>query len=259
MVNITAAKPFYSVLVLAFFCSLMVAGAAVGLRPLQEENKALDMKKNILLAANLYDSTKSTEQLFANIETRMIELASGEFVTLENISPQDFDQRKAAMTSEMGLSLGDDEDIAGIGRVERYSLVYLVKSDDKLDQIVLPVRGKGLWSTLYGYIAIEEDLTTINGISFYEHGETPGLGGEIENPRWQAGWHDKKIYNEADEEVIRIGGKMGDKAEEHYVDGISGATLTTDGVDDIITFWFGENGFKPFLSQLEAQGGKIDG
>lgn len=259
MVDITAAKPFYSVLVLAFFCSLMVAGAAVGLRPLQEENKALDMKKNILLAANLYDSSRPIEQLFANIEPRIVELESGEFVTLENISPQDFDQRKAAMTSDMGSSLGDDEDVAGIGRVEKYSLVYLVKADDKLDQIILPVRGKGLWSTLYGYIALEEDLTTINGISFYEHGETPGLGGEIENARWQAGWQDKKIYNQANEEVIRIGGKMGDKEAEHYVDGISGATLTTDGVDDIITFWFGENGFKPFLARLEAKGGTIDG
>lgn len=259
MVDITAAKPFYSVLILAFFCSLMVAGAAVGLRPLQEKNQELDKKKNILLAANLYDPSKSTEQLFAGIETRIIELKSGEFVTLENISPQDFDQQKAAMTSEMGALLDDDEDIAGISRVEKYSLVYLVKSDDKLDQIVLPIRGKGLWSTLYGYIAIEEDLTTINGISFYEHGETPGLGGEIENPRWQAGFQNKKIYNQANEEVIRIGGKMGNKEEEHYVDGISGATLTTDGVDDIITFWFGENGFRPFLRRLAAEGGKKNG
>lgn len=259
MVDITAAKPFYSVLVLAFFCSLMVAGAAVGLRPLQEKNKELDKKKNILLAANLYDSTKPIEQLFADIETRIVELESGEFISPENFSIQDYNQQKAATTSDMGSSLGNDEDVAGIGRVEKYSLVYLVKSDDKLDQIVLPIRGKGLWSTLYGYIAIEEDLTTINGISFYEHGETPGLGGEIENPRWQAGWHDKKIYNQADEEVIRIGGKMGDKDKVHYVDGLSGATLTTDGVDDIITFWFGENGFKPFLSRLEANGGKING
>ena len=192
MVDITVAKPFYSVLVLAFFCSLMVAGAAVGLRPLQEENKALDMKKNILLAANLFDSSKSVQQLFANIETRVVDLETGEFVPPETISPEQYDQLKAATSSDMGEALPKQEDIAGIGRLEKYSLVYLVKQDGKLEQIILPIRGKGLWSTLYGYIAIEEDLTTVNGISFYEHGETPGLGGEITNPRWQAGWHDKK-------------------------------------------------------------------
>lgn len=259
MVDIKAAKPFYSVLVLAFFCSLMVAGAAVGLRPLQEQNKELDRKKNILLAANLFDPEKPIEELFESIETRIVELESGDFVSPETISPQDFDQLKAATTDEMGIVLDDEQDIARIGRVEKYSLVYLVTSEDRLDKIVLPVRGKGLWSTMYGYIAIENDLTTINGISFYEHGETPGLGGEIANPSWQADFQGKKIFNQANEEVIRIGRKIGDTEQIHHVDGLSGATLTTDGVDDLITFWFGSNGFKPFLRRLETNGGIIDG
>ncbi len=77
MADESAAKPFYSVLVLAFFCSLMVAGAAVGLRPLQQENIARDQKKNILLAAGLYDSAKPVEQAFGGIETRVVELATG--------------------------------------------------------------------------------------------------------------------------------------------------------------------------------------
>lgn len=259
MVDITAAKPFYSVLVLAFFCSLMVAGAAVGLRPLQEENKALDRKKNILLAANLYDQSQSIQKLFEGIEARVVELETGNFVSTDTISPDEYDQLKAAMSKDMGEALSSEEDIAGIGRQEKYSLVYLVKKNDKIEQIVLPVRGKGLWSTLYGYVAIEEDLTTVNGISFYEHGETPGLGGEITNPRWQAGWKDKKIYNEEKQEVLQVGGKMDQKNEMHHVDGLSGATLTTNGVDDLISFWFGENGFKPFLTRLKENGGKIDG
>ncbi len=259
MVDITAAKPFYSVLVLAFFCSLMVAGAAVGLRPLQEENKTLDRKKNILLAANLYDSSKSVQQLFANIETRVVDLTTGEFVSPDTISPEQYDQLKAAMSKDMGSVIPKDQDIAGIGRLEKYSLVYLVKKHDKLEQIVLPIRGKGLWSTLYGYIAVKSDLTSVSGISFYEHGETPGLGGEITNPRWQAGWENKKIYNQSDEEVIHVGGKVAQKDKIYHVDGLSGATLTTNGVDELITFWFGENGFKPFLFRLKESGGKING
>lgn len=259
MADITTYKPFYSVLVLAFFCSLMVAGAAVGLRPLQEENKTLDRRKNILLAANLFDENRPVQEQFAGIETRIIELENGNFVSPDTLSPEDYDQLKAAMSNDMGEAIAKEKDVAGIRRLEKYSLVYLAIKDSRLDQVILPIRGKGLWSTMYGYIAIKDDFSTINGISFYEHGETPGLGGEIQNPRWQAGWQAKKIYNQENEEVIRIGGKGVQKEEVHYVDGISGATLTTNGVDDLIAFWFGENGFKPFLTRLRENGGKIDG
>ncbi len=259
MANESPYKPFYSVLVLAFFCSLMVAGAAVGLRPLQDENRKLDQKKNILLSAGLYDSSQNVDQLFADIETRIFELETGEFVADETIAVAEYNQLKAAMSSDMGEPVPADSDIAGIRRLEKYSLVYIVKNGSAIDQVILPIRGKGLWSTLYGYIAINGDLTTVNGISFYEHGETPGLGGEIENPRWQAEWKGKKIYNEADEEVVLIGKKKGNIDEIHHIDGLSGATLTTDGVDDLITFWFGENGFKPFLNQLKMAGGKLNG
>ncbi len=259
MANESPYKPFYSVLVLAFFCSLMVAGAAVGLRPMQEENRLADQKKNILLSAGLFDSSKSIDQLFADIETRIFELETGEFVADDIVNVDDFNQLQAAMSNDMGGPIPDDTDIAGIRRLEKYSKVYLVKKGSAIDQIILPIRGKGLWSTLYGYIAINGDLTTVNGISFYEHGETPGLGGEIENPRWQAEWKGKRIYNEADEEVVLIGKKKGNIDEIHHIDGLSGATLTTDGVDDLITFWFGENGFKPFLNQLKMAGGKLNG
>lgn len=259
MADITAYKPFYSVLILAFFCSLMVAGAAVGLRPLQEANKLRDQKKNILMAAGLYDSSQSVAELFSDVETKIIDLTSGTFVSPEEISAEEYEQRKAAMTKELSNPLAKDADVAGIRRVEKYSLVYLVKENATVTQIILPIRGKGLWSTLYGYIAINEDMTTVSGISFYEHGETPGLGGEIENPRWQAGWEGKKIYNQNYEESLFVGKKQGERDKEHYVDGLSGATLTTEGVDDIINFWFGKHGFKPFLSQMKSNGGNTNG
>lgn len=253
-------KPFYSVLVLAFFCSLLVAGAAVGLRPLQQENQLEDRRKNILRAAGIYDSSKSIDEMFSDIEIRMVELATGEFVPPEVLSPEDYDQRRAPMTTDLGEPIPDPDDEAGLGVLEKYSLVYLVKENGEISQVVLPIRGKGLWSTLYGYLAIKDDFTTINGISWYEHGETPGLGGEIENPGWQAEWEGKKIYNEEYEETLTIGRTPGGLEEVHQIDGISGATLTVKGVDNIINFWFGgDYGFKPFLTRLEEQGGKING
>lgn len=255
MVNITAAKPFYSVLILAFACSALVAGAAVGLRPKQEANRQLDRQKNILYAAGLYDENKPIEELFANIETRIIELESGTFVTDNSINPMTYNQRKAAFTSDLGQAIPADVDSAKIGRQEKYSLVYLVHDNDVLSQIILPVRGKGLWSTMYAYVAIDADLTTVRGVSFYEHGETPGLGGEIENRRWEDRWQGKQLYKDGAMSLQVIKGSPDNSSPEalYQIDGLSGATLTSAGVSGLLEFWFGDHGFKPFFAQLKKK------
>ncbi|MDW7772140.1 MAG: Na(+)-translocating NADH-quinone reductase subunit C [Desulfobulbaceae bacterium] len=258
MADESAAKPFYSVLVLAFVCSLLVSWAAIGLRPLQEENRQLDMKKNILRAAGLYEPDKSVDELFANIETRIIELASGEFVPEERVSPESYDQLKAALQTDSSRSLDRDEDIAGLGRLEKYAPVFLVRSKNGFEQIILPIRGKGLWSTLHGYVALDADLNTIRGISFYEHGETPGLGGEIENEQWRAGWEGKKLYGPDEEVRLRVvkgSAPATGEAAQHEVDGLSGATMTAEGVNDLMHFWFGDHGFKTFIERLQKTGG----
>ena len=233
MAKESALKPFYSVLVLAFGCSLLVAGAAVGLRPLQESNRQLDQKKNILRAAGIYTKGASVEEQFKMVTTRLVELESGRFVPEDEISLGDFNQLKAAFSDELGRKLLPDEDLARLARVERYSLVYLIGEDPQVfDQVVLPVRGKGLWSTMYAYVSLDADLNTIEGISFYAHGETPGLGGEIDNANWQKGWQGKKIYNQdldVQLEVVKgSAAKEGDTAP-YQIDGLSGATMTSVG------------------------------
>jgi len=254
MAEESAAKPFYSVLVLAFVCSALVAGAAVGLRPLQDANRLQDQKKNILSAAGLYEEGKSIEELFSPIETKVVDLASGLYVGSDQIAPETYNQLKAALTKENGRKLTDQDDIAGLRRIEKYSLVYLVKNGEHIEQIVLPVRGKGLWSTMHAYVALDGDLTTIRGVSFYEHGETPGLGGEIENQKWQNGWRGKKLYSSSgnmDLEIIK--GQVPDSGDHvlYQIDALSGATLTANGVNNLLEFWFGDHGFKPYLNQLK--------
>lgn len=253
-------KPFYSVLVLAFVCSALVAGAAVGLRDRQEANRLLDQKKNILYAADLYDKTVSVEELFQHIDTRIIELQTGKFVTRENVNPQTYNQIKAALDTRLSTPLEKKQDIAGLARIEKYSFVYLVKNDTGYEQIIVPVRGKGLWSTMYAYVALSGDLNTITGISFYEHGETPGLGGEIENSIWQQSWKGKQIYNSNNEVSLNlVKGKAQDTGADsiHQIDGLSGATLTAVGVNKLMEFWFGDHGFKPFFAQIKKGG--LDG
>jgi len=256
MAEESVAKSYYSVLILAFVCSALVAGTAVGLRPMQEANRLQDQKKNILYAAGLFEKGKSVDELFASIETRVVDLETGQYVPEEQIDPQSYDQSRAALTASGGRLLKGDEDPAGLHRLEKYSLVYLVNKGGKLSQIVLPVRGKGLWSTMYAYVAIDSDLTTIRGVSFYEHGETPGLGGEIENRKWQDGWQGKKLYTPGDVMELRVvKGKAdtsGDQAP-YQIDGLSGATLTAHGVSRLMEFWFGDHGFKPYFSQLKNE------
>jgi Na+-transporting NADH:ubiquinone oxidoreductase subunit C len=250
-------KPFYSVLVLAFACSALVAAAAVGLEPYQTANKTLNQKKNILNAAGLYQPGMGVEEQFSSIETRLVDLDTGTFVDDPGLDPFDFDQLDAAMSDENGRELDPDTDIAGLRRQEKYSLVYLVKDGDSLEQVVLPVRGKGLWSTLYAYVAVDSDLNTIRGVSFYEHGETPGLGGEVENPRWQKGWQDKSLYDQSDQlalSVVKSGTQASPEEQSYQIDGLSGATITTQGVDSMMQFWFGDHGFKPFFEQLKNGG-----
>jgi Na+-transporting NADH:ubiquinone oxidoreductase subunit C len=256
MADEPAAKPFYSVLILAFVCSALVAGAAVGLRPLQEANRQLDRKKNILYAAGLYEEGKTVAELFAPIETKIVELTTGLYIPEDQVAPESYNQLKAALTESNGRSLSDEDDIARLGRIEKYSFVYLVKNGGRIEQIILPVRGKGLWSTMYGYVALDGDLTTISGISFYEHGETPGLGGEIENRKWQEGWQGKQLYSPTggmDLEVVKDkAAKTGSRAL-HQIDGLSGATLTAKGVNNLMKFWFGDHGYKPYLNQLNLK------
>lgn len=250
MADISSLKPFYSTLILAFACSALVALAAVGLRPMQDTNRALDQKKNILIAGGLYDDTKTVEEMFANIKTRLVDLPSGKFIPETELKVEDYDLAEARLDADKSTLLAKDDDKARIRRRENISIVYMVYDGTQLSQIILPVRGKGLWSTMYAYVAIGADLNTISGVSFYEHGETPGLGGEIENPRWQSAWAGKEIYAQNGKTAFTIAKTKANPQDIHQIDGLSGATFTAKGVGDLMLFWFGDNGFKPFLEQL---------
>jgi Na+-transporting NADH:ubiquinone oxidoreductase subunit C len=120
--------------------------------------------------------------------------------------------------------------------------------------LVLPIQGLGLWSTLYGFLAIDADGNTIRGITYYQHAETPGLGGEVDNPRWKSLWPGRKIYDDGEPAIQVIKGAAGPPAQDPYrVDGLSGATLTSNGVTFMLEFWLGPNGFGPYLDRLREE------
>ena len=138
-------------------------------------------------------------------------------------------------------------------RLPDHALVYEVMDGERPSVAVVPIEGYGLWSTLYGFLAVGQDGNTIQGITYYQHGETPGLGGEVDNPNWKALWPGRKIYGDSGDPAIRvIKGTAGSAANAPYeVDGLTGATITSNGVTSMLDFWLGESGFKNYLKQFQ--------
>lgn len=235
---------------LCLLCSIIVSSAAIILKPKQVANKLLDKKSNILTVAGI-NGEGTVDELFKQIETRVVDMQSGEFTNA--VDAQTFDQLKASKDPAYRVELSDEQDIASIGGRSKFANVYLVNKNGAVDKIILPIKGYGLWSTMFGFIALESDAKTVSGITFYQHGETPGLGGEIENKKWQASWQGKQIVNAQGESALKLikGLVSASTPDAQYkVDGLAGATLTSNGVTNLVQFWMGENGFGPYLERV---------
>ncbi len=254
--NDTIGKTITVTVLLCVVCSVIVSAAAVLLKPQQIANKELDRKTNILAAAGLMEPSKSVNELFAQITTKVIDLETGKFT--DAVDAETFDARKASKDPVLSSALDRQIDIASIKRQSKYQTVYLVEKEGKVETVILPVHGYGLWSTLYGFLALEGDLNTVVGLGFYSHAETPGLGGEVDNPLWKSQWPGKKVYADGAMEPLLglIKGKVDpvSASAAHQIDGLSGATLTSDGVTKLVKFWMGKNGYAPFLTNLKAGG-----
>ena len=231
---------------LCFVCSMVVSFAAVNLKSIQEINKAIDKQKNILQVAGVYHEGIDVNKTFSSFQPLVVDLNSGKFT--DKFDPSIFDDKKAAQDPLLSVSLENDP--ASIGRRTNYATIYLLKKDDgSLDKVILPIHGYGLWSTLYGFIALEDNLNDIFGLQFYQHAETPGLGAEVDNPKWKAQWKGKKLNNENGELMIQVAKTQ--KYKDHHIDALAGATLTSNGVDNLVKFWMGKDGFQKFLNNLK--------
>ncbi|MFA4839635.1 MAG: Na(+)-translocating NADH-quinone reductase subunit C [Candidatus Neomarinimicrobiota bacterium] len=240
-------------------CSVLVATAVVGLKGRQENNKQLDKLKNILIAADLYTNDAEVKQIFnAKVRAQLVNLETGELVAETKAAPELAPARfvpkvRDARNPEYSSALSVEKDIAHILRRPNFMVIYQVIENGQVASTILPIYGKGLWSTLYGFIAFDSDLQTVRGLIFYEHGETPGLGGEVDNPLWRRGWNDKKALSPDGKVLLEVLKGHADPANpraQSQVDGLSGATLTTRGIDNMVKFWLGENGYGRILPAL---------
>ena len=269
--NKDSLKNTFSVAIsLCLVCAMLVSAAAVGLKSMQDANALEDRQLNILKVCGFeqsdMDAAGGVGELFADrFESQIIDLETGEVATeacqeavkaagkqIADIK-KEYDPLWCSKSKKPSVAdrLSKKMDVAGIKYREKYSQVFTLQTDGKIELYVFPVRGYGLWSMMQGYLAVYPDLKTVRGLTFYAQAETPGLGGEVENPIWKAKWDKKKLFDDDGNVVLTV--SKGDQANnEIAVDALSGATITSNGVSSLLEFWMGENGFGPYIAKQKG-------
>jgi Na+-transporting NADH:ubiquinone oxidoreductase subunit C len=254
-------SPSYTIFfatVVCVVCALLVAVAAVSLQPTQEAKARMYAQKNVLLAAGLISPDPDAQpreaelrRLFdERIDTRLVDLSRGELLPRDKLDPKTYDQRKAR--NDPAQSRPAPENRAGIARLPNYAVLYLVRGaggKDEVEQMVLAVEGLGMWGTIYGFVALDRDASTVRGLTYYDQKETPGLGGEIGNPNWQALWRGRRMYDDQwNARITVIKGSAGPaETDPLRVDGLSGATVTSNAITQLMRFWMADSGYGRFL------------
>lgn len=218
-------------LVVALVCSAVVSLTAVMLKPRQDANRLAARAASVMSMAGGQGSGVP--------QTRFVDLATGAYVERDP-------------GSSKPLPAGRDP--AGLGQREDVAAVFELREEGRLRLVILPVRGSGYQSTLKGYLALKPDLNTVAALTFYEHGETPGLGARIEDDAWRALWPGKQVADA--DGVISLEVVKGASEGVHEVEGISGATRTGSGVNKLLHFWLGADGYGPYLARLRSEGGR---
>ena len=238
-------------------CSLIVSFSAVSLRDMQKENKLNDKRIKILQTADIYNPDEDIKNQFLKLETKFLDFNTGKLMdTYLNYSLEEYDPITSTRDLNLSTKVSQSDDIAIIKNRENVGKIYILRNDDySIDKLILPIRGYGLWGTLYGYISIKSDFNTVSRIEFYDHKETPGLGAEVDNPKWKNLWTGKKIYQNGEVTLNVIKGRVtdDDKLYEYKIDGLSGATITGRGVTNMIVYWFGESGYSKLFEELNYE------
>lgn len=238
-------------LAICLVASGAVASVAEALRETINENQILDQRRQVIRVAGLAEEgvtldPETVAKLFEQIEGKVIDRKTGDVIA--DLSVEDVDPLKEAKDPAASEATPAEFKKAQVNRLPDRLEVFEVTAPGK-ECIVLPIHGKGLWSTMYGYLAVEKGGAKVKGITFYDHGETPGLGGEIDNKSWQAGWQNLSVYGDNGEVKLGVVKSGAQRDENFQVDGLAGATITSKGVDATVKLWLGSAGYGPYLTK----------
>lgn len=205
--------------IICLICSMALAGVQGSLRGIQERNKTIDGQINVLKALNpdftpdgspLSEADQELYFLQGKVPKNLISTYFEKYVTKQEVTMEDGSKRD----------------------------LYVLKKDDKVISYAFPAQGKGLWSTVHSYVGLQADLATIRGITFFDHGETPGLGGECSKPWFQKNFRGKKLWQDGEPVKLVIAKGSADPETLHNVDGMSGATITGNGIQKFVNKTF---------------------
>ena len=252
-------KALIVVVVVSLACSILVSTASITLKPIKLLNQKVERSRHIIALTGLVPADKELSndeilQVVEQLDVRVIDIDTGEFD--DSTDPDKFDARAAVNNPDLSVAIAADDDLARLGRRAQQAIVYLVWEGDELKRVILSIHGQGMWSTLYGLLALEADLNTIGAVTFYEQAETAGLGDQITRPDWLLKWQGRQLLDNLGEVQFRVAAgpvAEGSAAALHQVDAISGATVTAVSVTRLVQFWFGPNGYLPFLNHLNNQ------
>lgn len=236
----------------AVVCALVVSTAAVTLKPRQEAH--LQAERDARMAAML-DTLPGMADILRDsgadsLETRLVDLATGAYADAPD--PASYDMQAAAADPATAVPIPSETDVATLRQRAPFAPVHILQSGGQVRLVILPVQGQGYQSTIRALLALNADLETVAALTITEQGETPGLGARIEEPDWQAQWPGVRITNDAGEIAVSV--VKGGATEPYEVDGISGATRTSNGVGTMLQYWLGPHGYGPFLDRLREGG-----
>lgn len=241
----------------ALFCSALVSSAVYWLRPIQRAYETIDRNRSILIAADLVAAAAQPTDAeivrqFLELDARLVDLDEGVLTDADDATARNYDYRAAMADPSRSREIDAAHDVSGLSRRPLLMPVYLLREGPRIELLVLPIFGRGMWSTIYAHVGLQADFDTVAGVDFFDHGETPGIGDRIENPSWTATWRGKHLFGDGGVRALRIGAANGGSLGSDAVDAITGATVTVSAVDRIVEYWFGPDGYGPFLDNLRS-------
>jgi len=231
-------------------CSVLVAGTYEILGAKQASDAVVLRMLDILRLTGLAELDEALERdeiraRFEAIRPRAVDMKTRRFDP--QVDARLHDQREA--TNDPQTSREAPPNDAGVRRIPDHAVVYeRLGETGELDQMLLPIHGQGYGGHLFGFLALGPDLKTVRDIFFYEHQETPGLGARIDEPRWRDSWVGRRVFDASGNVALRLVADAGPpETAPYHVDAVTRATVTTTGVQTMLDFWMGPNGFGPFL------------
>lgn len=236
--NDSRGKTLVMAFLVSFAAALAVSSAAVLLGPRLDANR--DAERRARLEALIAD-TPGLAEILPGAGIDSLEVLT---VDLRDTS------LAAALDPAQVTDLAAEDDIAGIGTRPDIQQIYMARDGRDLALVILPVSGQGYAAAIRGYLALGPDLNTVVGLTITDQAETPGLGATIQTPGWLAQWPGTQLMDETGE--IRVAVVRGGATSEYEIDAITGATRSSNGVQNMIRFWIGPLGFGPVLDALRS-------